>query len=664
MPASTPDDALFATLPGRSTPGHALARPGWGTPAWAGAGASVAVGRFTLNSPFVFVGRNLPTRWAAAIDLSLPCGPEGLAGRPGARTYAQLTARQRHQFLAWLAAGRNAAPGDETPLWVFLSGAEEYLLAARSAETDSVHIEALLAELQRLAMRYRSVYGSVADQFQALHDYFRLARVEASGARAYADTGYVQPAGMSPATGLRFALGHLREDGKKVPARWAYQWARCLLTRSDVSDLAYSEEPLRRLFIQKYVQSFGEGFEMPPADEAQLELSYVPSNPTLPACRLKNGAATVSYWPHLTQPLAVLLAQCFDELRPYIATRRLGTSEDESWPQLPVSLWPDEHRLAFRGVVQQAHEAPTPVTYELLAPYLRLQGSASKKTFSQMKARLAEFGLDAYPDLEGSRRPKGADDIFVLMAGSDEAAPADPLEAAYDVAVRLCLGELPPSEALNDALQAALGQHATADSKLTRSQRLARRAHLAWLVAEPGKKVTKAAWSKLEPEFRSQVLGLLRSLVGGREIASALKGLDRILGADWQATPAAGLSLDVAKVSRLTEETARVQALLGTVFAEPAAPAPVLETPSASSAASPRPSRVAFLRALAERTTWPTAEFDALARAHRLLPGAVLEWANEQAFDRFDAPLLEETSDGWLLDAALLAELLTQDLPE
>jgi hypothetical protein len=640
--------------------------PAWGTPAWAGSDAFATAGDFTLSQPLVFVGRNLSPQWAAAVDLDLPAAPTGLAGRPGAGTYQEMTSRQRYAYLQWLANKRATPLSDDSTLRVFLAGLEGFLLTdGRTLESPDV--PEVLQELQRLHKRYISTHGQLADQCSALHDAFRLSQTEQRGLRAYGDTGFVQLPGGAPSLGLRTALGHLMEDGKRLPARWAYQWARCWLSTQEVHVLPFYEDVLKRLFVQRYVQTFGEGLALPPTDRGMFEVAYVPRNPALRNNKLslKHPVPSIGYWPHVTQPLAALLTRCRDELMPYALKRANGAPDAECWPQLPISLWPEEHRHAFRSLVEQALETPLVTAYAKLAAYFQLPAAAHRKYFAQLKARLCEFGLAAYPDLEGDRRPKSAEGAFVIFADAGGAdALVDAEASTLEFVLRLCWTQFGASVDNWARCAPHLSQCAQISS-LSRALRMQRRARLAWAPHAGYKRVTGASFVKLDPAIQAQVRSWMYRLLAHVADLGPTPLLDKVLGANWRHIPqSTEFVLDTAKVALLTHETSQVQVLLGTVFGDDMEPDEPTTVPSGAAPDSTRSPLRAFLDALKAQPRWAHSELVSLANGLSLMLDGTIDDVNELGFDQCGVPVLEDTGEDWQVDSGVLNEVLQSLLGE
>ncbi len=662
MPASRSGDDPFVESPATApTAGRAIARPGWGVPAWAGVGSNVSVGTFILEAPHLYVGRNLPARWAACIDLALPTDAAGLSARPGAGTYAQLTARQRQRFLAWVQRGRTGTLEDEAFLRVFLANAEEFLLspgrAAQELGLDSPDRSALLNELQQLSLRYASVSGVLAQQCGDLHDFVRLRVLDAAGKRAYEDGSFSQVPTARPSTLLRFALGHLCEDGKPLAARWAYQWARSMLKRQEAADLAHCGEQLRRLFVQKYVQAHGEGLPLSAGQRDHLDAVYLACNPALTGQRweLSQTAVVVQYATQWTTPLLILLNQCLEELSPFIRARAQGKEFDDCWQLLPVTLWPEAQRLAFRSLVQSALEGPTPASFSALAPYFRLLMPFGKKALALLQTRLAEVQLQAVPDLQGEHRPTSGDSPFILLA-QDHACEQTRCAKAFVPLLRMCVGHLEPTQ--DKPLGRVLSRFIETAS-LPRAERACHRAYL--LFAQNGgfKKLTPSAFAKLDLDQQEQILELARE-VFATETVLALPSFAKYFGDDWLQQPVAALKLDAGRVASLVLETNQVHELLGGVFTEATGgttPEPHRAPAEVAPVAPSKSAKHWFVHALSDREEWPHEELEALAAQRGLMLAGTLEWLNDLAYEKCGAPALEEQGETWLADPTVVLEL-------
>ena len=110
----------------------------------------------------------------------------------------------------------------------------------------------------------------------------------------------------------------------------------------------------------------------------------------------------------------------------------------------------------------------------------------------------------------------------------------------------------------------------------------------------------------------------------------------------------APIQLDLDRIRRIRADTARVSAVLSTVFTEEAAPEPepvaVLEPEEETVELFPGldPGHRALLRELTVAEQWPRGDYERLARSLDLMPGGAIEVINEWSFERFDEAVLED----------------------
>ncbi len=130
---------------------------------------------------------------------------------------------------------------------------------------------------------------------------------------------------------------------------------------------------------------------------------------------------------------------------------------------------------------------------------------------------------------------------------------------------------------------------------------------------------------------------------------------------DWAAPIVA---LDAAKLARIQQETAEVSSLLSGIFAEDEGPIASASEPATSSVVPETPifdgldtAHGALLKSISLTQLMPMNEFEAQAKALRLLPEGAIETINDWAFERFGEPVLEVEAN-----TVTIAEHLRADL--
>jgi uncharacterized tellurite resistance protein B-like protein len=113
-----------------------------------------------------------------------------------------------------------------------------------------------------------------------------------------------------------------------------------------------------------------------------------------------------------------------------------------------------------------------------------------------------------------------------------------------------------------------------------------------------------------------------------------------------------GLKLDMAKVAALKADSARVSALLGSIFSEPPTDG-ITASMAPDNEADPQPSEEGkllssldpdhrgLLHALLQRSQWTRSELEEMCADRSLMVDGAIERINEAAFEHYDQPIIE-----------------------
>jgi uncharacterized tellurite resistance protein B-like protein len=182
-----------------------------------------------------------------------------------------------------------------------------------------------------------------------------------------------------------------------------------------------------------------------------------------------------------------------------------------------------------------------------------------------------------------------------------------------------------------------------------------------------------------EPDAGYPITPPAANTAGGRHRTESVAGTG--------AGASAAVALDLASIEAKLAETAAVSALLADIFNDDEAPehGPGTGSPAQAHAHSakgstndahqvagtdaPDPPPVptvagldgahsAFLRALADRPTWPRGELEELAAEWNLMPDGAVDRINEAALDAADEPFLDEDDDLFIVNNYARGELL------
>lgn len=678
---------------------------------WLPKGRTVTMGGVTITGGLIYVGASLPRLSGGCADErslirpNLPVrdpGPHGIVPRlPYYPAYDALDPAQRWAYLTWLANGRRDASADIGMVFLYFYGLERRLIGER-AEADRADI---VAEVERL----RGIYGSNPS-------FARYSGALLAAARTMAGTLPVQPPpmperGLELPPDLRVDLGRVIAATARLSGEWLWVW---LVSDQGVPSQTLAQRAgreFRTLFLRRFDRDFPKGMAV-----------TVPKRLFSPRYRAASGSFEVPVLaesegvPDVTALRAPLekgneiANRCRDDLD--ALSRFLGKFPDRRDSLDAYLLLPDDLRDAETPAVTEfrawiAGTVVEPAALVPLAEVLRRLGQVVpeklvRRDIQTVAGKLAAFGVGLEPDPAfGARLPRLDEAVALFPLGnSPPAAPSDGwssgvLTLALAVTIAHADGLVVSQE--RELLHAHVE---TADVSDGERPRLA--AHLHLLLAHPPDLgALRARSAGLPLETRRQIGRLAIAVAAADGVihpaeVKLLSKLYRALGLDpdsiygelhafgtgatdtrapVRAAPS-GVSpviqLDIDRIHRIRADTARVSAVLSTVFVEETIPEPepvaVLDPDPADEEANPDLfpgldiSHRALLRELAVAEHWPRADYERLARSLDLMPEGALEVINDWSFERFDEPVLED-DDPINVNLALLSSPQTGPSP-
>jgi uncharacterized tellurite resistance protein B-like protein len=667
---------------------------------WVPAGGRATVSGLDLGD-MLYTGRGLPPVSRARahvepalIDPTLKLG-EGEPDREGDLmmywpSYATCHPDSRRAYLEWLAGGRG--PGAYIGyVFLFFYGIERRVLvdAALSGRARD-EVDALLAEVERLAGLYR-LSGSFRAYSGAFLSFARFALRPVDVAALRPPRERVNFA--EPPFALRLALGTFAREVRPVPPEWALSW---VLTAPEIRLRIPAQrcpDEFRELFTLRYLEAFPAGGLIVRPGESRIEARYYPASPSF--------AGSLSAKLDIPEPagsaaslrkLQAITDGVLQDLDAY--SRWIGRTGDPDSPAavalLPAELAAQRESAATRRFVSWVEgrlgtEGAAVVRGgELFAEWpVKAKGKIAKRDAEMLAGFLGRRGYGLEPDVRFGGPPPGEGPAVLFRLPADPKTPAAPHPAYHAAAVLLHLaaalsvvdGDVTVRE------ERHLLAHLESALHLSEAERTRLKAHLRWLLAAPpGLAGLKRRVAPLSAEQRRGIGQFLIGVAGadGHVGAEELKLLTRIyglLGLEAQSVysdvhalasaeapptepvtvrpaepaagfpipgpsaPPSGVTLDLRKVQAKLAETEQVSSLLEDIFRGEEAPEPA-PAPSASVAGLDAAHSALLLR-LAEKTAWERAEVERLAGELGLLPAGALEVINEAAFERCGAPLLE-----------------------
>ncbi|SEG62692.1 Uncharacterized conserved protein, tellurite resistance protein B (TerB) family [Nonomuraea solani] len=637
---------------------------------------------------------------ALPVDLRQPdWGGQGLDYWP---SYSDIPPRSRAAYLAWLADGRRFPQAPIGYVFLYFYGLERRVLYDLQRDRSSAAFE--LPIIHQEVRRLLSIYGGhrafkrYVGQFEQVVDMFTA---EPSAKAPEPTRDYPPP------LRLRTGLGTFAAQGVPVPADWALTWIRSHPEYYPRTPATRCTAEFDALFLQRYAARYGKGLLVRPGRK-EVTLDYRPASAgfrgvaelTLP------GIPDIIGYAAPTRKLVALADECTAELEAY--SRYLGRVPDgqrsvQAQALLPAELVNLSGGGAGQAIAWARHRLDTQesavVPVGEFSAFISSPQAAkpTKKDIVALAQVLGRAGVGIEPDprLGGAVLTSGS---MVLFAAPDgpTAAASDAYQAAtlllhLAAAVSAADGDFDETEQrhLSDHLERAL--HLTAD------ERLRLHAHLRWLTVTPVKLtgLTRRI-AGIDAAQRQYVAEFLTAIAAadGRISPDEVKTLTkiyRLLELDPALLPAttkpapttepvvvrpaqpergyaipqqteqtAGplVRLDEAAIAAKLAETARVGALLGSIFTEDEPPPAAAPLPAAAPVAGLDGQHSGLVGELASGEQISRAQFEQLAARWKLLPDGALDRINEAAYELVGEPLLDGDDPIWV-DRNLLGEMLT-----
>ena len=495
-----------------------------------------------------------------------------------------------------------------------------------------------------------------------------------------------QGPGLRRTHGLRtytqIAVGQAAVAGVPLSASLARTWAIEGGGSYLRADVRVHRNEFYRLFEDLYTGVHGSGVVLPHAGKP-IKLHYSPSSiglmehPAL-ARELAGTIDPTAFMEHLTKVKAVFDAASAEvERYAKLAVRSphlLGTLD--YLQQLPTRLWPQKTKDAMRALIQHAAEGLRP--FEAAALVLSIDPDArfSKAAAAGAQALLAGVGLATYPPLliGGSRAIK-ADASVVLVP--EQLVKGDAADAAAVERARVALAGAVYVLTADKAIEAQQTQWLEAslqswhEEALRASIQLRAALRIALADAQGLAAIKKDAQALDEDQRRAAGDFAVRAVACTGEPSPAqvrlLAKLLTALGLDGKTVPAqlhaaagasprkadAPLALDEARIAALQSDTARVAAMLSSIFIDDdreETPAQAPSTPPSGTEEVTQPAATllgldvahsTLAAQLMQRPSWGATEIAAAAAALDLMPAGAIECINEACFDAHDIPFTE-----------------------
>lgn len=661
---------------------------GSGPGRWLAPGEDIEIQGVSIPGGMIYIGSRLnapnATVEPSLINAGLSIAPYGdyraISYTYYWHNYKDLSDSERRAYLNWLAGGRSAADCASGYVLIFLYGLERRVLVDGVKEPSSKQDwPAIKNELRRLDALYGQTNGHIRACATGLLDWMELDAVE--------EKLYTQPIPAFPKSHelpvyIRLALGQCSQDRAPIPAQLALTWVRLNPEKSLRTPAVRCAEEFDRLFVHRYHETLRAGLVLT-KNRTKLKFAHRPASPGFNGL----GATTKTFGDipdvtALTAPIRTLMEianQCTDDLAAF--SRLAGKDPDaastiEGLLLLPTNSWSPAAQSNLNNLISNVKESSTTLSLVEICSALGKTGAPLSKDRVRDLAKILESRhIGVEPNvLEGARLPTDTDPVvlFEMLPEQSHHADSDAFQIAL-LTLQLASTMAQSDGQFSDAEVAHLSQEIDTWSHLSPGSRKRLHAHLQLLSAAP---ITLASLKKkLEPldqSIKELVAASMATLaqVDGLVSPEEMRFLEKVykaLGVDAKrmftdvhavsagrstvkSEPSRQFRLDPKRIAELQHDTAKVSALLASIFVEETPePAP---DPLPIEAKPPEPTtspgllgqdeaHSALLRLMLSRPSWSRAELEDSAADLELMLDGALEQINEASFDTYDFPFSE-----------------------
>lgn len=690
---------------------------------WVPPGGTIDIAGLEIRDGMVYAGRGLTSvngygTEPALIDPTLPVhwrNPD-IAGHTMDYwpSYETITPQSRAAYLQWLAEGRSDPRVGLGYVFLFFYGLERRVLFEAQMNSADPDVAAAVGEVERLLHIYgrHGSFGHYATDFLEFVQAGRIVNADLSPEDISTDHAVWELP-----LGLRVAIARRAAVGEPLPADWALTWLR-------VDPMAYLRTPAERcaeefdaLFAARYRERFGDGFVLQPTSD-RIELEYRPASAGFGG----RVEATLGELPDVTSSeshksrLREVANACTDALDSY--SRYVGRHPDGRGAPEAISLLPEPLLRSHGGPAVESldawataalgGESLTTVEFDELVSHWSPADTGEKLGKAQVVALaslLGKLGYGMEPDVRfGAPKPKSGDSAVLFRLPPD--SPSAPSPGYTDAALLVRLSGLLAAAdgTVSEDERRLLANHLEESVGLESAERARVEASLVWVgttgqqftglrkkiesldghgretlghfligVAATDGNISPAEITTLTKLYRllgleeSSVYSSIHALEAGEDAPVTVRVADPDRGGH-QIPPqsSVGVRIDPARLSARRAETAKVAALLSSVFAEEEEPDRPVVASAPADPGQDEPADIvlgldaphsALVAAVVAQASWSRAELDELVAEHGLpmVEGAI-DRVNDAAFELCGETLLEG-DDPWEVNSYALKEI-------
>ena len=652
-----------------------------------------------ISSGLFYVGTNRSSAQSrpenCLIDSSLPIASAGSASTDGIGywpSYSGVTPPVRRAFLEWMAGGKSDPSANIGLVFIYFYGLE-YRLFKEGVSSDA---GVLVGEVELLLKIY-GANGSVESYARA---FLNVARVLAGAPGQSPEISFDGANWQGIPLDVRVYIGSKIAIGEPITAMGALLWATSMPNTWLRKPASRCQDEFKALWSLRYQTRYPDGLSVPMITQ-RISATYRAASGTfeVPVHGDFEDLPDIASDTVCAPKMKELVDLCTNELDPY--SRYIGRHPDaigklEATLLLPQDLWgarigalkswltklmgfDDIKMVTVDQLLAAADYSLTPITSGNLAPTInRLSAVLAAIDFaiepdgSNANAVALETPICVFKAKGGAQGPpeslaertfrRNRMDIAVLAAST-----AGPLSVTVRAAIAACARVEDGVDRIESVRVTAYAMAAQpASTKLSKQLKALAELPIGERQAVARCALAAVAVTNVPPEtvkFMERLYAALK--FPADDLYSALHRVHSEPASNSALGPSSSqanaersgpmsskpgeVTIDPERLARIQKETHAVSSLLSSVFAQeveaiqPAASAS-FEAASANSSAYPDldSAHSALVTLLLDQGPLPRAEFDARAKALKLLADGSLEEINEWAFDRFDEPLIED----------------------
>jgi uncharacterized tellurite resistance protein B-like protein len=628
-------------------------------------------------------------------------------------SYDQISPRCRGAYLIWLADGRRARAAYIGYVFLFLYGLERRIfcdIGPRSGFEDE--IESIRDETEQLLAIYseNGSFNRYASRFLSALAFLRGIETDRLPRLPNSRDNELPLA-------LKAGLGKLVEAGQPIPPDWAHAWVKHDREIPLRTPARRCPDLFSALFAHLYRQRFGNGMILKP-NKTLLEPHYWPASPSLRGIELalETKLCDVTALKRPRNALSEIADEATALLDPYSRQLAKGPHMDGSLEV--IALLPNvlvdetqfpairELRDAVTAYLTDAAQSAVPMSFFVEHLSLGNGESLAKKDYVLLAQILEKIDIGMAPDARfDGVKAKPSDHLVLFTLGERSPTAPSPAYNASATMIRLATMVSTADGIVAEDERRALDMHIDGHQILSSGERTRLHAYKEWMLTHDegtaGLKAQLEVMSASQVESVGEYLITIAAADGhiDREEIKMLEKLYKRLGLDpsrvvpalhsvssepvtvrptspqrGYAIPISGEesntgekrdrnspeTLDLAVLERKLADTKRVSALLGGIFSEQKDNATSDKPPSTTlkTIGNLDRSHSGILTAFGAKDTWDRRELEALAKQQGLLLDGALDRINEAAFDKCDAPCIDEDDDQYTLDGEIYEELM------